>query len=221
MTGFVAVIRRDIRLAFAGGGDLMTLLLFFILVGALMPFAIGPDKALLARIAPGISWVAALLALLLALDRLFKTDQEDGSLRAFRNAAISMETIVLAKLVAFWLTVILPLLIATPVHALLLGMSPETLLRLLVSLGLGSPGLLALGAIGAAVTVSLRRGGLIGPVIILPLAIPLLIFGIGAVVPPPAPGADRAALLFLSALSLVLVAIAPFVAGLALRMSED
>jgi len=221
MTGFLAVLRREVQLARVGGGDLMTLLLFFVLVGALMPFAIGPDKALLSRIAPGVVWVSALLALLLGLDRLFRSDFEDGSLRAFHNATISLEAIVLAKLVAFWLTVILPLLIAVPVHALLLGMNGDILLRTLVSLGIGTPGLLALGAIGAAVTVSLRHGGLIGPVLILPLAVPVLIFGIGAVSPPPAPGADRVALLFLSALSLVLVAIAPFVAGLALRLSED
>lgn len=221
MTGFTAIIRRDVRLAFSAGGDLMTLLLFFVLVGALMPFAVGPDRTLLARIAPGIVWVAALLALLLGLDRLFKTDREDGSLRAFRNGSVTMETIVLAKLIAIWVTTILPLVLATPIHALLLGMSLETLGRTLLSLLVGSPGLLALGAIGAAVTVSLRRGGLIGPVIILPLAIPILIFGIGAVAPPPAPGADRAALLFLTALSLVLTAIAPFAAGLALRLSED
>lgn len=221
MTAFLAVIRRDVRLALAAGGDLMTLLLFFVLIGALMPFAIGPDKALLARIAPGITWVAALLALLLGLDRLFKTDREDGSLRAFRNATLSIEAIVFAKLIAFWLTTILPLLVAVPVQALLLGMSLETLARTFLSLGLGSPGLIALGAIGAAVTVSLRRGGLIGPVLILPLAVPLLIFGIGAITPAPAPGADRAALLFLCALSLVLTAIAPFAAGLALKLSED
>ena len=221
MNGFAAVIRRDVRLVAAAGGDLMTLLLFFVLVGALMPFAVGPDKALLARIAPGIVWVAALLALLLGLDRLFKTDAEDGSLRAFRSATTSLETIVLAKLAAAWLTLILPLILATPIHALLLGMSFETLGRTLLSLILGTPGLLSLGAIGAAVTVSLRRGGLIGPVIILPLAIPILIFGIGAIAPPAAPGADRAALLFLTALSLVLTAIAPFAAGLALKLSED
>ncbi len=221
MKPFIAIVRRDIRLAIAAGGDLLTLLLFFVLVGALMPFAVGPDKVLLARIAPGITWVAALLALLLALDRLFKTDAEDGSLRAFRNAAISMETIVMAKLAAFWLSVIMPLVIAVPVHALLLGMSLETLARMILSLLAGSPGLLALGAIGAAVTVSLRRGGLIAPVLILPLAVPILIFGIGAVAPPAAPGADRAAMLLLMALSLVLVAIAPFAAGLALRLSED
>ena len=221
MNGFAAMIVRDVKLARASGGDLMTLLLFFVLVGALMPFAVGPDKVLLARIAPGVVWIAALLALLLSLDRLFRTDHEDGSLRAFRNAALPLEAIVFAKLIALWLTAILPLLVATPIHALLLGMSLDVLMRTLLALLLGTPGLLALGAIAASVTVSLRRGGLIGPVVILPLAIPILIFGVGAVAPPPAPGADRAALLFLTALSLALVAIAPFAAGLALRMSED
>jgi heme exporter protein B len=221
LTAFMAVIRRDLRLAAAAGGDLMTLLLFFVLVGALMPFAIGPDRALLARIAPGIVWVAVLLAFLLGIDRLFRTDREDGSLRAFRNATLSMEAIVFAKLVAAWLSVVLPLVVATPIHALLLGMSLDVLGRTLVSLLVGTPALLSLGAIGAAVTVSLRRGGLIGPVIILPLAIPILIFGVGAAAPPPAPGVDRAALLFLCALSLALTAIAPFAAGLALKLSED
>ena len=221
MNAFAAVIARDIRLARKSGGDLMTLLLFFVLVGALMPFAVGPDRALLSRIAPGIVWVAALLALLLGLDRLFRNDHEDGSLAAFRHADIALETIVFAKLVAAWVTLILPLLVATPIHALLLGMSAEILGRTLLSLLIGTPGLLALGAIGAAVTVSLKRGGLIGPVIILPLAIPILIFGIGAISPPPAPGADRSALLFMSAISLTLTVLAPFAAGLALKLSED
>lgn len=221
MTGFLAVLRRDLQLARKSGGDLTTLLLFFVLVGALVPFAVGPDKQLLARIAPGIVWIAALLALLIGLDRLFRADHEDGSLRGFRHAEIALESIVFAKLVAFWVSVIVPLLIATPIHALLLGMDAEILTRTLLSLLIGTPGLMALGAIGAAVTVSLRHGGLIGPVVILPLAVPILIFGIGAITPPPAPGADRAALLFLSALSLVLCVIAPFAAGLALRLSED
>lgn len=221
MRGFTAIIRRDVKLAIGDGGDLLTLLLFFVIVGALTPFAVGPDHNLLARIAPGIVWIAALLALLLGLDRLYKSDREDGSLQAFHHAGISMEAIVFAKMIAHWLTTILPLLLAVPIHALLLGMSMETLLRTLLSLAIGAPGLLALGTIGAAVTASLKRGGLIAPVLILPMAIPVLIFGIAAIVPPPAPGADRAALLLLSGLSLAMTVIAPFAAGLALRLSGD
>ncbi len=221
MKGFLAIVRRDVKLARASGGDLMTLLLFFVLIGALMPFAVGPDKPLLSRVGPGIVWVAALLALLLGLDRLFRADREDGSLRAFHTADLTLETIVLAKLVAAWLTLILPLLVVTPIHALLFGLGFDILARLMTSLFIGTPGLLALGAFGAALSVSLKHGGLIGPVVILPLAVPILIFGIGAVAPPPAPGADRAALLLLGALSIVFCAGAPFVAALALRVSED
>lgn len=221
MTGFLALIARDIRLASRAGGDGLTLVLFFIMVGILVPFAIGPDMATLKRLAPAIIWIAAFLAMLLGLDRLFRADAEDGSLLLFRHAAIGLETIVGAKLVAHWLLTALPLIVASPILAVLLGLDFPSWARTVISLALGTPALVALGAIGSAVTVSLRRGGLIAPVLVLPLSIPILIFGTGAMAVGAPAATVRGALLFLAAISLVTVAIAPFAAALALRASED
>jgi heme exporter protein B len=203
------------KLAARSGGDVLTLVLFFIMVGVVVPFAIGPDKVLLARLAPGIVWIAAFLAMLLGLDRLFRAEEEDGSLLLFRQASVPLEAADAAKLVAHWLLSALPLLIASPVLAILLAMDVTTWARTLLALLLGTPALAAFGTIGAAVTVSLKRGGLLAPVLILPLSIPVLIFGVAAI---SAPDGSNAALLFLSALSLVSVAFCPFVAALALRV---
>lgn len=220
MTAFLAVIGRDLRLALRAGGDMLTLMLFFVMVGVIVPFAIGPDSAQLSRLAPGIIWIAAFLAMLLGLDRLFRADDDDGSLMLFRHAALPLEAIVAAKVIAHWLLSALPLLVASPILAVLLAMDEAAWQRTVLSLLAGTPGLVALGTIGAAVTVSLRRGGLIAPVLILPLSIPILIFGAGAIAQS-TEGLDRAALLFLLAISLVALALAPFVAALALRLAED
>jgi len=221
MTGFLAVIGRDLRLAMRVGGDALTLVLFFVMVGVIVPFAIGPDSVTLSRLAPGIVWIAAFLSMLLGLDRLFRTDEEDGSLLLFRHAALPLEAIVFAKMAAHWLLTALPLIVASPLLAILLSMDVATWGRTVLSLLLGTPGLVALGTIGAAVTVSLRRGGLIAPVLILPLSIPVLIFGAGAIASGSAEGISNAALLFLAAISLVAMALAPFAAALALRLAED
>lgn len=221
MNAFLALLQRDIRLSARAGGDVMTILLFFVMVGAITPFAIGPDKNVLARLAPGIVWIAAFLSTLLGLDRLFKNDHEDGSLRAFRHAAIPFEAIVFAKMLAHWLTTIVPLILTVPVLAVLLNMDGGTFWRTLLSLLAGAPGLLALGTIGAAVTVALKRGGLIAPVLIVPLSIPVLIFGVSAITANAAPGAQSAALLLLTGLSLILTALAPFAAALALKLAAD
>ncbi len=157
----------------------------------------------------------------MSLDRLFKTDLEDGSLQAFRHAALPLEAIVLAKLIAYWLTAILPLILATPILAILLNMNLATFWRTEISLLLGAPALVALGAIGAAVTVSLKRGGLIAPVLIVPLAVPILIFGVSAIATTAGPGASTQALLLLSGLSLAFFALSPFVAALALKLAAD
>lgn len=217
MKGFWAIVGRDLKLATRIGGDALTLVLFFVMVGSIVPFAIGPDKAMLAKLAPGLTWIAAFLSLLLGLDRLFRNDAEDGSLQLFGFSRTPLEAIVAAKVIAHWLLTALPLIVATPVLAVLLNMDMETWLRTVLSLLLGTPGLVALGAMGAAVTVSLPRGGLIAPVLILPLAIPLLIFGSAAISGQQA----GAAMLFLAAISLVLLAVAPFAAALALRVSEE
>lgn len=217
MSAFLALLARDLRLAARGGGELLTLLLFFVMVGVIVPFAIGPDRAQLARLAPGIIWIAAFLAMLLGLDRLFRDDEEDGSLLVFRGGLLPLEAVVAAKVIAHWLLGGLPLILASPVLAVLLSMSMEAWGRTVLSLLLGTPALAAFGAFGAAVTVGLRRGGLIAPVLLVPIAIPVLIFGVGAI----AGSATGSALLLLAALSLFACAISPFAAALALRIAED
>ena len=217
MSAFGALIRRDLRLAFRAGGEAMTLVLFFIMVGVIVPFAIGPDRPQLTRLAPGIVWIAAFLSMLLGLDRLFRADDDDGSLALLRHSVLPLEAVVVAKVIAHWLVTALPLLLATPVLALLLSMSWEQWWRTALALAIGTPALTSFGAIGAAVTVGLRRGGLIAPVLILPLAIPVMIFGVGMM----DPHAGGGATLFLIALSLVITAFSPFAAALALRAAGE
>lgn len=219
MSGFFALIRRDVRLATRLGGEALTLVLFFIMVGVIVPFAIGPDRETLAKLAPGLVWIAAFLSMILGLDRLFRADEEDGSLALLRQSNLPFPAVVLAKMVAHWLLTAVPLLLATPFMALLLAMDVAAWLDSVVSLLAGTPALVAFGTVGAAVTVSLRRGGLLAPVLILPLCIPVLIFGASAIGETAA--RSPAALLFLTAISLVTVALAPFAAALALRLSED
>ena len=217
MNAFRALIGRDLKLAFRAGGEALTLVLFFIMVAVIVPFAIGPDRPQLSRLAPGIVWIAAFLSMLLGLDRLFRADDEDGSLTLLRHSSLPLEAVVAAKVIAHWLVTALPLLVATPVLALLLSMSwgqwGQTVLALLI----GTPALVSFGALGAAVTVGLRRGGLIAPVLILPLAIPVMIFGVGMMDPLAGGGAT----LFLIALSLVVTAFSPFAAALALRVAGE
>jgi heme exporter protein B len=219
MTAVSALIARDLRLAVRVGGDMLTLVLFYVLVAMIIPIAVGPDRVFLARIAPGMIWIAAFLSTLLGLDRLFRGDHDDGSLQAFRHAAIPVELIVFAKLVAHWLTTGLPLIVATPLLAIMLNLSADAFWRLILSLLIGTPGLTALGAIGAAVTVSLRRGGLIAPVLILPLSVPILIFGVGSI--DASSGMAQSALAFLTGLSLLVIVFAPFAAALALRVGQE
>ena len=217
MTAFRALLMRELRLALRGGGDMLTLVLFFVIVGAIVPFAVGPDRALLATIAPGVVWIAAFLAMLLGLDRLFRPDHDDGSLILLRQADLPLSAVVAAKLIAHWLVSAVPLIVASPLLAVLLAMELDTLWRTLLSLLLGTPALAAFGAIGAAVTVAIRRGGLIAPILIAPLSVPVLIFGVGSITSPQ----SSAALLFLAALSLMAVALGPFAAALAISSAED
>lgn len=217
----IGVLRREIRLALRGGGEILTLLLFFAIVGAIVPFAVGPDKDLLARLAPGIVWIAAFLSMLLGLDRLFRPDREDGTMALYRLADTPLSGIVAAKMLAHWLTSALPLIAASPILAVLLAMDMPTFLRTLVSLLLGTPALAAFGTIGAAVTVATRRGGLLAPILIAPLCVPVLIFGVGAISPLGGPDQAGAAMLFLAALGLMALAISPFAAALAIDWGED
>jgi len=217
MSAFRALIGRDLKLAFRAGGEALTLVLFFVMVAVIVPFAIGPDRPQLSRLAPGIVWIAAFLSMLLGLDRLFRADDEDGSLTLLRHAGLPLEAVVAAKVIAHWLVTALPLLVATPVLALLLSMSWSQWGMTVLALLIGTPALVSFGALGAAVTVGLRRGGLIAPVLILPLAIPVMIFGVGMMDPMAGGGAT----LFLIALSLVVTAFSPFAAALALRAAGE
>jgi heme exporter protein B len=217
MTAFLAIVGRDIRLSFRAGGEALTLVLFFVMVGIIVPFAIGPDRPQLMRLAPGIVWIAAFLAMLLGLDRMFRSDEDDGSLLLLRHAALPLEAVVAAKLIAHWLVTALPLIVATPVLAIMLSMDWAQWATTVLGLLLGTPALTAFGTLGAAVTVGLKRGGLIAPVLILPLSIPVMIFGVGMA----DPLAGTGAALFLAAISLVMVTLAPFAAALALRAGAE
>ncbi|SFV37553.1 heme exporter protein B [Devosia crocina] len=221
MSAFAAMLKRELRLSLRGGGEMLTLVLFFVIVGAVVPFAVGPDKALLSRIAPGVIWIAAFLAMLLGLEKLFGPDRDDGTLALYRLADLPLAAIVAAKVIAHWLTAALPLILASPALALLLAMDAETFWRTLLSLLLGTPALAGFGAIGAALTVATRRGGLLAPILIAPLSVPVLIFGVGAI--SPSGGADQAqvAALLLAALSLTVATLSPFAAALAIDWGED
>jgi heme exporter protein B len=172
------VLVRDVRLALRVGGGALTGVLFFLAVVVLIPFALGPDLALLQRIGPAILWLGALLAALLGLDRLLADDQADGSLDLILTGRMPLELVVAAKAVAHWLTTGLPLVIAAPVLSLMLNLDPTATGVVVLTLLVGTPALTFIGLIGAALAVALRRGGLLLPVLVLPLTIPVLIFGV-------------------------------------------
>jgi heme exporter protein B len=180
MVAFIALFRRDLALAARIGGGTGVGLVFFLMLVTLMPFAVGPDMALLARIGPAILWIAALLATLIGLDRLFQADDEDGSLDLLRMSPLPLPLIVLAKGLAHWLSTGLPLALAAPFLGLLLALEPKALLAVTGTLLVGTPALTFIGAIGAALTAGMRRGGLILSVLVMPLMVPVLIFGISA-----------------------------------------
>ena len=181
MNHFLALVKRDLILAVRHGGSGWLPLGFFVLVSTLFGISIGPDIPLMARLAPGLIWLAALLSVIISLDRIFQSDFEDGSLDNLRLSPMSLPSVVLAKITAHWLSTGLPLIIATPLLALQLNLPASAYGLLLLTLLLGTPALSNIGAIGAALTVSLRRGGLIIPLLILPLYVPVLIFGTSAV----------------------------------------
>ncbi len=218
MTALTALLLRDMRLAVRVGGGALIGVLFFLIVVTLIPFAIGPDLAPLARIGPAILWLGALLASLLALDRLIAADHEDGSLDLILMARLPLEIAVAVKALAHWLTTGLPLVVATPLLGLLLNLDPAATGAVAVTLAAGTPALTFIGLIGAALTVALRRGGLLLAVLVLPLTVPVLIFGVAAanaaIVGPMPFGTP---LRILCALTLFSVVIGPFAAAAALR----
>jgi heme exporter protein B len=218
MTALAALLVRDMRIAVRGGGGALIGVLFFLIVVTLTPFAIGPDLALLARIGPAILWLGALLASLLALDRLIAMDHEDGSLDLILTARAPLELAVAAKAIAHWVTTGLPLVVATPLVGLLLNLEPKATAAVALTLLAGTPALTFIGLIGAALTVMLRRGGLLLAVLVLPLTVPVLIFGVAAsnaAITGPVPfGAPFS---ILCALTLISLVIGPFAAAAALR----
>ena len=218
MKAFTALLFRDMRLAFRAGGGASLAAAFFALVSALVPFGVGADLALLGRIAGGVLWVAAALAALLSLDRLFQADFEDGSLDVLALSPLSLEAASAAKILAHWITTGLPLVVLSPVLGLLLNLPVPAYGALVASLLIGTPALSAVGSIGAALTLSIRRGGLILALIVLPLITPALIFGAGAV-----SGVfdetGRGAFLFLAAFSVAAVALSPFASAAGVRLN--
>jgi heme exporter protein B len=222
MTALSALLLRDMRLAVRVGGGALIGVLFFLIVVTLMPFAIGPDLALLARIGPAILWLGALLASLLALDRLIAADHEDGSLDLILMARVPLELTVAVKAIAHWLTTGLPLVLAAPLLGLLLNLDPQGTGAVALTLLVGTPALTFIGLIGAALSVALRRGGLLLAVLVLPMTIPVLIFGVAAsnaaVVGPMSFGTPFTVLCALTLASMVL---GPFAAAAALRSGME
>lgn len=218
MNPFSAILFRDMRLATRAGGSAALALAFFAAVATLVPLGVGSDLRLLARIAGGVLWIAAVLAALLSLDRLFQVDFEDGSLDLIALAPLSLESMSFAKLLAHWLVTGLPLTLLSPVLGVLFGLPEQGYVPLMVSLAIGTPAVSAIGAVGAALTLSIRRGGLILPFIVLPLLSPAVIFGAGAVLGA-LDGLSNGALWFLAAFSLVAVVLAPFAAAGAVRLN--
>src|SRR5271154_3890082 len=222
MTALAAILVRDMRIAVRVGGGALMGVLFFLVVVTLTPFAIGPDLALLKRIGPAILWLAALLATLLALDRLFAADHDDGSPDLILMGRAPLELVVAVKGLAHWLTTGLPLVICAPLIGLLLNLDLPAEGALTLTLLAGTPALNFLGLIGAAIAVTLRRGGLLVAVLVLPLTVPVLIFGVAAAnaaVTGPVPfGTPFTVLCGLALASLVL---GPFAAAAALRQEME
>jgi heme exporter protein B len=218
MSALLALLLRDMRISVRVGGGALMGALFFLIVVTMVPFAVGPDLNLLARIGPAILWLGALLASLLALDRLFATDHEDGSLDLLMMGRTPLELAVAIKAIAHWLTTCLPLVIVAPVLGLMLNVELSAMGWVALSLLAGTPALTFIGLIGAALSVALRRGGLLLAVLVLPLTVPVLIFGVASA---------RAAIVagvpfgppftILCALSLASLVLGPIAAAAALR----
>lgn len=217
-----ALLGREIALATRAGGGATMGVVFFLIFVALMPLAVGPDLALLSRIGPALLWLGALLATLLGLDRLFRADYEDGSLDLLTMSETPLVLTVLVKTVAHWVTTGLPLVVAAPLLGIMLNVEPKGLAIVAFTLLVGTPALTSIGAIGAALTVALRRGGLLVPVLVLPLAVPVLIFGISATeaaLVGPVPMTTPLAVL--AALSLASLVLAPWASAAALRLALE
>jgi heme exporter protein B len=221
MTAFIGLVRHDLRLAARQGGDIGLVLGFFVLAVILFPFGVGPEPELLRRIAAGIIWVAALLAAVLSLDRLFAADYADGGLDLIALSPVPLELAMLAKGTAHWLTTGLPLVIVSPLLALFVDLDPAALPALMLGLLLGTPAMSLLGAIAAALSLGARRPGVLMTLLVLPLYLPTLIFGTAAVEASLSAEGARSHLLLLAALSVAALPLAPLAAAAALRQALD
>ena len=215
----IRLLTRDLTLAIRAGGGFGLALAFFLIVTVLVPFGVGPETDKLALIAPGILWIGALLACLLSLDRLFATDFEDGSLELLATAPLPLEAAIVAKTVAHWLTTGLPLTLAAPLLGILLNLPDPAFTTLILSLALGTPALSMIGAFGAALTVGLKRGGLLLSLLVLPLYVPTLIFGAEAVRRAADGHATTTPLILVALITLASMAILPFAAAQALKIN--
>ncbi len=214
-----ALLFRDLKLAFRAGGGFGLGIAFFLIVVILVPFSVGPESGLLTKIAPGVLWLGALLACLLSLDRILALDWEDGTLDLVATSPLPLEGVVSVKALAHWITTGVPLVVAAPVFGVLLNLPPQGFVWLVASLALGTPALSVIGTFGAALTVGIKRGGLLLSLLILPLYVPTLIFGaelarrgaVGQEVTTP--------LLMLAGITFGVIALLPFASALVLRMN--
>jgi len=221
MRGFVLIIRRDLHLALSQGMDSLMVVAFFVIAVVLFPLGVGPEPNILARIGPGIIWVAALLASMLSLERLFQTDYEDGSLELLALQPVALEVTVMAKVTAHWLTTGLPLIVAAPLLAVLMNMPADGLWALMAALVLGTPTLSLIGAIGAALILGSRRGGILLSLLVLPLYIPVLIFGATAVDAVLGGFSAKPQLLILGGFLVAALPLCPWAGAAALRQAFD
>jgi len=221
MTAFLGLFRRDLSLALRHGGDTGLVIGFFVLAVILFPFGVGPEPELLQRIGAGVVWVAALLAALLSLDRLFEADYRDGELDLLALSNLPLELAVLAKCAAHWVGTGLPLALTSPLLALLVNLDRSAIGMLFASLLIGTPSLSLIGSVGAALSLGARRQGVVLSLLVLPLYIPPLIFGAGAVEASEAGNGARAYLLILGAMSLAALAFCPWASAAALRQALE
>jgi heme exporter protein B len=222
MTALAALMRRDVAIALRAGGGALIGVLFFLTVVVVIPFALGPDIALLRKIGPAILWLGAMLASLLTLDRLFTADQDDGSLDLIVMSRAPLELACAAKALAHWLAVGVPLIVATPFIGILLNLDAPATLAVALTLLIGTPALTFTGMVGAALAVTLRRGGLLLAIVVLPLSIPVLIFGVAASNAAVVDGVPFGTpFSILCALSLVSFVVGPFAAAASLRQGLD
>jgi len=218
---FMILVKRDLSLAFRQGFDSLMVVSFFVIAVVLFPLGVGPEPNTLARIAGGTIWVAALLSSLLSLERLFQTDYEDGSLELLALSPVALEVVVIAKVVAHWLTTGLPLIITAPVLAVLMQLPGSGFWTLLAALALGTPALSLIGAIGAGLILGSRRGGVLLSLLVLPLYIPVLIFGVSAIDAAIGGVSVRPHLMILAGLFVGALALTPWASAAALRQALE